>query len=71
MSASLTARPGGYEGRKDCMMVSIYKDGEYFASAENRSAALTLLNLFEEVGTDIAEFEIRDQQTAPRLGRFP
>lgn len=52
-------------------MVSIYKDGEYFASAENRSAALTLLNLFEEVGTDIAEFEIRDQQTAPRLGRFP
>lgn len=43
-------------------MVNIYKDGEYFTTAENRSAALTLLNLFEEAGTDIAEFEIRDQQ---------
>ena len=47
------------------MMVSIYKNGEHFTTAESRSAALILLNLLEEAGTDIAEFEIGDQQTAP------
>lgn len=42
-------------------MVNIYKDGEYFTTAESESSALVLLDLFKENGADISQFEIREE----------